>query len=96
MTGWDMEIWGSLVFFEHKVEVIIAIVIFLIVWGKFLPVIVASHCAELSMSMHGTCACHEIVKAVGANEAQVVVCSLQMVYHCPFILAFFPTPQAEG
>ena len=52
--------------------------------------------AELSMLMPGICAHHEIVKAVGANEDQMVVYSPQMVYHHPFILAFFPTPQAEG
>ena len=39
---------------------------------------------------------HEIVKEVGTNEAQVIVHSLQVIYHHPFILAFFPTPQAEG
>ena len=48
------------------------------------------------MSLHGVLAHGEKVKAVGAYEAQVVVCSQQVINHCPLILVFFPTPHAEG
>ena len=30
------------------------------------------------------------------SQAQVIVCSLQVIYHCPLILDFFPTQGAEG
>ena len=80
--------------------VIITIVLFLIVLEGFLPVIIimTSCCgpAELSVLMHGICGGHEIVETVGTNEAQVIMHHLQLVYHCPFILAFFPTPWASG
>ena len=46
--------------------------------------------------MHGICTGHEIVKAAGANESQVVVPCLQVVYYQTFILAFFSAPQPEG
>ena len=98
MTGWDMETIGCLVFFKCEFEVTIALVIFLVVRGRFLPVIVISSCqrlAQLSMLPHGICACYEIVEAVGTNKAQVVVHGLQVIYHCTFILAFFPAPWAE-
>ena len=60
--------------------------------------VIASHCrlAELSVLPHGICDHCEIVKAVGANEAQVVMHGLQAIYHCSFILAFFPASWAEG
>ena len=97
MPGQDVERTGQSSPLKFMFEVINTIVIFLIVWGRFLPVIVITSCcglAELSMSMHGLCTHCEIVKAAGTNEAQMVVYSLQMVYHHPFIFAFFPTPQA--
>ena len=43
--------------------------------------------------MHGICAGHEIVKVAGANEAQVIVHSPQVIYQHPFLLAF-PAPWA--
>ena len=83
--------WGGLLFFECEFEVTMTVVIFLIVWGRFLlVVIIASHCilAQLSMPPHGICTCYEIAKAAGTNEAQVVVHGLQVIYHCSLILAF--------
>ena len=63
--------------------------------GKIPPVIIIASChglAVLSVSMHGISAHCEIVKEAGAKEVQVVVHIPQVVYHHPFILAFFPTP----
>ena len=92
--------WDRLVLFEHELDVLITVVIFLVVWGRFLPVIVLiAGChgfAELGMLMHGIFTCGEIVQTVGTNEAQVVMHSLQMVYHNPFVLTFLPLPRAEG
>ena len=50
----------------------------------------------MGMSMHGICAGNKVVHAMGADEAQVVVCCLQVVYQHPFILALLATPGAEG
>ena len=89
---------GGLVFLKYEVIVAITIFILIILQGKFLSVIIiAGHCrpAELSM-MQGICAGHNIVKVAGAYEAQVVVHSLQVINHSPFILAFFPAPWAEN
>ena len=66
--------------------------------GRFLPVDIITSChglAEPSVPLHGICAHCEIVEAVDANKAQVVVHGPQVIYHCPLILAFFPTPQTE-
>ena len=46
--------------------------------------------------MHGICTCGKVVQTVGTDDAQVVMCSLQMVYYGPLILTFLPTPQVES
>ena len=87
----------SPVFFEHEFKITITVVIILVVWGRFLPVIIIAGCyrlAELSMPLHDIYAHCEIVEAVGTNEPQVVVCGPQVIYHCSFILVFFPATQA--
>ena len=48
------------------------------------------------MSMHGICANGKVLQTVGTDEAQVVMCSPQMVYYGPLILTFLCTQQAES
>ena len=57
-----------------------------------------------AIDLHTRACCHCMVfelivkkiKAVGTNEAQVVMHCLQVIDHCALILPFFPTPWAEG
>ena len=46
--------------------------------------------------VHSVSAGHEVLQALTANEAQVIVTHPQVVHHCAFILSLFPAPQAEG
>ena len=50
----------------------------------------------MDVSMHGLCTGGEVVQAAGTDEVEVVMCSPQVVYHCPLILALLPTPGAES
>ena len=99
---WDV-MWrwqDGLVPVKPEFEVIIAVIISLIFWGRFLPFVIAvTSCHWLtyqSVSPHGVPAHGEKVEALGTYEAQVVVHSLQVINCHPLILAFFPAPWAEG
>ena len=73
--------------------VIILIFLFLCV------IIIITSChgfTELGMSMHGFCTCGKVIQTAGTDEAQVVMHSLQIVYHGPLILTFLTAPRAES
>ena len=50
----------------------------------------------MGMTLHSICTGSKVVQAMGTDKAQVVMHSLQMVYHHPLILPLLATPKAEG
>ena len=50
----------------------------------------------MGMAMHGLCIGGEVIQTMGTDEANVVVCSLQMVHQCSLILTLFAGPRVEG
>ena len=46
--------------------------------------------------MHGLYTGGEVVQAVSADKAKVVVHSLQMIHHCSLILILFAIQGTEG
>ena len=93
----------ALVLFKLKLIVLIlplTIIIFLIVFILSVIVIIAgtSGCgfATMGMTKHAICIGDEVVQAVGADKAKVVVYSLQVIHHFSLILTLFSTPGAEG
>ena len=60
-------------------------------------IITGSHrFADMGMVMHGLCTGDEVGQATGTDEAKVVVCSLEVIHYCSFILTLFAALGAES
>ena len=82
---------------EYKQSFNIIVIVLIVL---FFPVIIiiATSCGftHFGMSMRGVCTGSKVVHAMVADEPQVVMHSLQVIYHHPFNLPFHATPEAEG
>ena len=66
-----------------------------------LPVIIVADAGwcqltQLRVRAQGISAHGKVFHTVAANESQVVMASLQVIYHCTLVLSFFSAPQTEG
>ena len=89
---------GGLVLFEHELVILITVVVILVVLSFPVIVIIAasSGLADVGVSMHDICTGSKVFHTMGIHEVQVVMCHLQVAYHCSFILPLLAAPGAEG